>query len=99
MASVTINAPSGGFLYTNSKNARLIITAETPEFDGDFVEAWLKEGFNVVYVPYSEDEKEYARRLTAVKEGLGVGDNYGVIGMQLTPSLFLDESSNPCSVW
>ena len=38
MASVTINAPSGGFLYTNSKNARLIITAETPEFDGEFVE-------------------------------------------------------------
>lgn len=80
MASLTINAPSGGFLYSNTKNARLIITAETPDFDADFVEAWQKEGFNCIYVPYNSDEKEYARAIMAVKEGLGVGDNYGIIG-------------------
>jgi hypothetical protein len=80
MASLTINAPGGGFLYSNSRNARLIITAETPDFDTEFVQAWSKEGFNTIYIPYHEDEKEYIRRLMAVKEGLSVGDNYGVIG-------------------
>ncbi|OJJ55685.1 hypothetical protein ASPSYDRAFT_34590 [Aspergillus sydowii CBS 593.65] len=98
MASVTINAPSGGFLYTNSKNARLIITAETPEFDGEFVEAWMKEGFNVVYVPYSEDGKEYVRRLTAVKEGLGVGDNYGVIAFGDAAAFCLEYYLKPNNV-
>jgi hypothetical protein len=80
MASLTINAPGGGFLYSNSRNARLIISAETEDFDSEFVQAWQKEGFSVIYVPYIEDEKEYVRRLMAVKDGLGVGDNYGVIG-------------------
>ncbi|OJJ06769.1 hypothetical protein ASPVEDRAFT_88056 [Aspergillus versicolor CBS 583.65] len=98
MASVTINAPSGGFLYSNSRNARLIITAETPEFDREFVEAWLKEGFNVVYVPYSEDEKEYARRLTAVKEGLSVGDNYGIIAFGDAAAFCLEYYLKPNNV-
>ncbi|KAL4793862.1 hypothetical protein BDV19DRAFT_211848 [Aspergillus venezuelensis] len=101
MASVTINAPgagAGGFLYTNSRNARLIITAETPDFDNEFIQAWQKEGFNVVYVPYSKDEKDYARRLMTVKEGLGVGDNYGVIAFGDAASFCLDYYLKPNNV-
>ncbi|KAL2832488.1 hypothetical protein BDW59DRAFT_105571 [Aspergillus cavernicola] len=98
MASITINAPSGGFLYSNSRNARLIITAETPDFDTEFVQAWQKEGFSVIYVPYSEDEKEYARRIMAVKEGLGVGDNYGVIAFGDAASFCLEYYLKPNNV-
>ncbi|KAI9372762.1 hypothetical protein BJX61DRAFT_505906 [Aspergillus egyptiacus] len=97
MASVTINAP-GGFLYSNSKNARLIITAETPDFDVEFIEAWQKEGFSVVYVAYSEDEKEYSRRLSAVKDGLSVGDNYAVIAFGDAASFCLEYYLRPNNV-
>ncbi|KAL4762050.1 dienelactone hydrolase [Aspergillus foveolatus] len=98
MASITINAPGGGFLYSNSRNARLIITAETPDFDTEFVQAWSKEGFNTIYIPYHEDEKEYVRRLTAVKEGLSVGDNYGVIAFGDAAAFCLDYYLKPNNV-
>ncbi|KAL4985121.1 hypothetical protein BDW68DRAFT_165680 [Aspergillus falconensis] len=98
MASLTINAPGSGFLYSNSRNARLIITAETPDFDAEFVEAWSKEGFNTIYIPFHEDEKEYVRRLMAVKEGLGVGDNYGVIAFGDAAAFCLDYYLKPNNV-
>ncbi|KAL4804018.1 hypothetical protein BDV18DRAFT_143686 [Aspergillus unguis] len=98
MASLTINAPSGGFLYSNSRNARLIITAETPDFDADFIEAWQKEGFSCIYVPYNADEKEYARSLMTVKEGLGVGDNYGIIAFGDAAAFCLDYFLKPNNV-
>ncbi|KAL2796413.1 hypothetical protein BJX66DRAFT_299612 [Aspergillus keveii] len=98
MASLTINAPGGGFLYSNSRNARLIISAETEDFDSEFVQAWQKEGFSVIYVPYTEDEKEYVRRLMAVKDGLGVGDNYGVIAFGDAASFCLEYYLKPNNV-
>ncbi|KAL2810924.1 hypothetical protein BJX63DRAFT_422763 [Aspergillus granulosus] len=98
MASITINAPGGGFLYSNSRNARLIISAETEDFDSEFVQAWQKEGFSVIYVPYTEDEKEYTRRLVAVREGLGVGDNYGIIAFGDAASFCLDYYLKPNNV-
>ncbi|KAL4875473.1 hypothetical protein BJY04DRAFT_164411 [Aspergillus karnatakaensis] len=98
MARVTINAPGGGFLYSNSRNARLIISAETDDFDSEFVQQWQKEGLNVIYVPYTTDEKEYARRLMAVKEGLGVGDNYGVIAFGDAASFCLEYYLKPNNV-
>ncbi|RDW67228.1 dienelactone hydrolase [Aspergillus mulundensis] len=98
MASLTINAPGSGFLYSNSRNARLIITAETPDFDTEFVEGWSKEGFNTIYVPFSQDEKEYVRRLMSVKEGLGVGDNYGVIAFGDAAAFCLDYYLKPNNV-
>ncbi|KAL2866916.1 dienelactone hydrolase [Aspergillus lucknowensis] len=95
MASVTVNASSGGFLYSNSRNACLLISAETPDFDNEFMQAWQKEGFSVIYVPYSDDEKEYARRLMSVKGGLGVGDNYGIVAFGDAASFCLDYYLKP----
>lgn len=83
MATVSINAPglSGGLLYNNgSNNARVCITSETGEFDMDTIKNWQDEGFDVVYLPLDGGGKEYESRLKAVKEGLGVGENYAVIG-------------------
>ncbi|OOQ83655.1 dienelactone hydrolase [Penicillium brasilianum] len=82
MATVSINAPglSGGLLYNNgSNNARVCITSETGEFDMDTIKNWQDEGFDVVYLPLDGGGKEYESRLKAVKEGLGVGENYAVI--------------------
>lgn len=85
MANISISAPglsSGGFLYNNgNNNARLCITAEDEDFDMDVIKSWQDEGFDVVYLPYNGGGKDYGRRLQSVKDGLGVGENYGVVGM------------------
>jgi hypothetical protein len=83
MASISINAPGAtGFIYNNANlgTARVCISAETPDFDTETLRAWADEGFDVVYAPYNNGGKEYEARLKSVKEGLGVGDNYAVIG-------------------
>lgn len=83
MANVSINIPgASGFLYSGGRGAaRLCISAETDDFDSETVRSWRDEGFDVVYVPANCDEKEYISRLRSVKEGLGVGENYAVLGM------------------
>lgn len=83
MATVSINAPglSGGLLYNNgSNNARVCITSETGEFDMQTIKNWQDEGFDVVYLPLDGGGKDYEGRLKGVREGLGVGENYAVIG-------------------
>lgn len=83
MASISINAPgASGFIYNNANlgTARVCITAETEEFDTQTIRAWADEGFDVVYVPFNNGGKDYAARLRTVKDGLGVGDNYAIIG-------------------
>jgi hypothetical protein len=85
MATVSISAPglgSGGFLYNNgNNNARLCVTAETENFDMEIIKNWQDEGFDVLYIPYNGGGKEYGAKLQSVKDGLGVGENYGVVGM------------------
>ena len=83
MASVSISAPGlgSGFLYNNgSNNARVCITSETNEFDAETLQNWANEGFDVKYEPLNGGGKDYEARLMAIKGGLGVGENYAVIG-------------------
>lgn len=84
MATVSISAPglSSGLLYNNgNNNARICITSETGEFDNQTIQDWQDEGFDVVYLPLNGGGKQYESQLKSVKEGLGVGENYAVIGM------------------
>lgn len=83
MATISINTGgASGFLYNNaSGTARLCVTAEDNEFDNELLRHLQDEGFDVIYLPFDGDGKEYAARLRGVKEGLGVGENYAVIGM------------------
>ena len=89
MAAISINTGgASGFLYNSgSGTARLCITAETEDFDNETLRSWQDEGFDVVYVPYEVGEKEYITRLRSVREGLGVGENYAIIGMSLSLSM------------
>lgn len=83
MATISISAPgmNSGSLYNNgSNNARVCITAETAEFDSETIRNWQDEGFDVIYLPFNGGGKEYENQLKSVKEGLGVGENYAVIG-------------------
>ncbi|KAJ5618674.1 hypothetical protein N7528_006785 [Penicillium herquei] len=93
MALVSINAPglSNGLLYNNgNNNARLCITSETDEFDVETIKDWQDEGFDVVYLPLNGGGKDYEDRLRSIKEGLGVGENYGVIAFGEAASYCLD---------
>lgn len=86
MASVSINAPGTGFISDkfssdSSDPARLCITAETDDFDAQTLRDWHNEGFDVVYLAYENGGKEYLSKLNDMKEGLGVGEQYAVIGM------------------
>lgn len=89
MAAISINTGgASGFLYNSgSGTARLCITAETEDFDNETLRSWQDEGFDVVYVPYEVGVKEYITRLRSVREGLGVGENYAIIGMSLSLSM------------
>jgi len=81
MATISSTGGASGFLYNSrSGTARLCITAETEDFDNETLRSWQDEGFDIVYVPYEVGEKEYMARLRSVKEGLGVGENYAIIG-------------------
>ncbi|KAE8377364.1 hypothetical protein BDV26DRAFT_263688 [Aspergillus bertholletiae] len=97
MATISINAPGAtGFLYNNaSGKARLCISAETPDFDTETLRNWRDEGFDVLYVPYDGDGREYVARLKSVKEGLGVGENYAVLAFGEAASFCLDYYLKP----
>ncbi|OGE54818.1 hypothetical protein PENARI_c005G10348 [Penicillium arizonense] len=99
MTTVSISAPglgSGGFLYNNgNNNARLCITAETENFDMEIIKNWQDEGFDVLYVPYNGGGKEYGAKLQSVKDGLGVGENYGVVAYGDAANYCLDYYLKP----
>ena len=87
MATISINTGNQGFLANSfvqhSNPARLCISAETEDFDTETLLNWQNEGFEIAYVPYGDGGKEYLSRLNPVKESLGVGDSYAIIGMYI----------------
>ncbi|OJJ50622.1 hypothetical protein ASPZODRAFT_56374 [Penicilliopsis zonata CBS 506.65] len=97
MATISINTGGGsGFLYNNSSGtARLCVTAETGDFDNELLRSWQDEGFDILYVPYEGDDKEYTMRLRSVREGLGVGENYAVMAFGDAASFCLDYYLKP----
>ncbi|KAE8152186.1 hypothetical protein BDV25DRAFT_75028 [Aspergillus avenaceus] len=97
MATISISAPgASGFLYNNaSGKARLCVSAETPEFDTEILRNWRDEGFDVIYVQYDGNGREYIARLKSVKEGLGVGENYAVLAFGDAASFCLDYYLKP----
>lgn len=91
MASISINTPGNGLVYNTFLNSqlstpRLCITSEEDEFDAETIRNWQNEGFDVTYLPLNNGGKEYSSRLEAVKEGLGVGEQYAIIGKSITLS-------------
>lgn len=85
MATLSINTPGNGLVYNTFTNSelstpRLCITAETDEFDTETLRNWQNEGFDIVYVPFENGGKDYISRINSVKDGLGVGEQYAIVG-------------------
>ena len=86
MATQTIST-GGGFLTSfGMTTPRLYITAETDtiqEFDQITLKHWRDEGFDVIYVPFGRGGKAYTKELEAIKDSMGLGDSFGIIGTTL----------------
>jgi hypothetical protein len=60
---------------------RLVITSDTTDFDHITVQHFLDEGFQVAYLPYTGDKKDYNNKLHHLADPLDLGDKYAIVGM------------------
>jgi hypothetical protein len=59
---------------------RLVVTSDTPDFDQDVMENWMDEGFQVAYLPYDGDKKDYLNKLQHLADPLQLGEKYAIVG-------------------
>jgi hypothetical protein len=59
---------------------RLVVTSDTPDFDQDIIENWKDEGFQVAYLPYDGDKKDYHNKLQHLADPLELGEKYAIVG-------------------
>jgi hypothetical protein len=81
----------------NSGPPRVVLTAETEDFDPATIQRFKDEDFATTYLPYTGDPKEYKNQLQKLEEPLELGEKYAIVGMwrtrqintfQLTAALF-----------
>ena len=59
---------------------RLVVTSDTPDFDPNTIDHWKDEGFQVTYLPYDGDHKDYNKKLQHLADPLELGDKYAIVG-------------------
>lgn len=60
---------------------RLVLTAESAEFDQVTINNWKDEGYQVDYLPFVSDKKEYVRQLNHLADPLELGEKYAIVGL------------------
>lgn len=80
MATLKIHGGSA-FLNWRATTPRLYVTAESDDFDDLTLQAWRDEGFEVNYLPFGDGGKQYVKTLHSLKDGLGVGGTYAIVGI------------------
>lgn len=64
----------------NNALPRLVLTSDTPDFDHEIIENWMDEGFQVAYLPYDGDRKDYHTKLQHLADPLELGEKYAIVG-------------------
>lgn len=64
----------------NNTLPRLVVTSDTPGFDEDIIENWKDEGFQVAYLPYDGDKKDYNNKVQHLADPLELGEKYAIVG-------------------
>jgi hypothetical protein len=59
---------------------RIVVTSDTPDFDTDILEQWKEEGFQVAYLAYDGDKKDYHNKLQHLADPLELGEKYAIVG-------------------
>lgn len=82
MPTLMSNANTTGFLSNNFPHGapKLFLTAESDDFDDVTVHEWQNEGFNTEYLSMGDGGKKYTQRLDSLKNGLGVGETFAIVG-------------------
>ena len=60
---------------------RLVVTSDTDDFDTIILQHFKEEGFQVAYLPYTGDKKDYKNKLQHLADPLELGDKYAIVGM------------------
>ena len=69
------------FSWLGNVEPRLVVTSDTTDFDSTTIEHFLAEGFQVAYLPYTGDKKDYQNKLQHLADPLDIGDKYAIVGM------------------
>jgi hypothetical protein len=64
----------------NNACPRLVLTSDTPDFDHGIIDQWKDEGFQVAYLPYDGDRKDYHNKLQHLADRLELGEKYAIVG-------------------
>lgn len=92
MATLKVHG-GGAFLNWRATTPRLYITAESDEFDDLTLQAWRDEGFDVQYLPFGAGGKGYVKTLHSLKDNLGVGGTFAIVGTCHAPNTTLKFSN------
>jgi len=68
-------------LTWNAVLPRLVITSDTTDFDRTTLSHFQAEGFQLSYLPYDGDHKDYHNKLQHLQDPLELGDKYAIVGM------------------
>jgi hypothetical protein len=74
-----LNAEQMHFSW-NSVLPRLVITSDTTDFDRITINNFQEEGFQISYLHYDGDRKEYSNQLRHLADSLELGDKYAIVG-------------------
>jgi hypothetical protein len=67
-------------LSWNTTTPRIVITSDTEEFDPTIAKHFQEEGFQLSYLEYTGNKREYMNRLAHLADGLELGEKYAIVG-------------------
>ena len=59
----------------------LVLTAEAEGIDPLTIQHWREEGFDVSYLPFKGQQKEYIRQIDHLPDPLELGEKYAIVGL------------------
>lgn len=61
---------------------RVVLTANSSDFDPVTIKNWKDEGYEVVYLPFPADRAEYIEQLKHLSDPLELGEKYAIVGLR-----------------
>ncbi len=62
---------------------RLVLIADTDDFDDTIIRNFKDEGYDVTYMPFDGDKKAFRNRLSHLADPLDLGEKYAIVGPRL----------------
>ena len=72
---------------TMTSQPRLFVMAKYSEPEPELLSPWREEGFNVTYLPYLGNTKQFERQVHKLGNPLSLSEKFAVVGQGLAISL------------